>query len=300
MRCLVALVAVSLAWSAAAETLDPALLSAAQVEYKPVSELEAFPTPVVKFVRAGLATDEERARIKRDYLAPLAAYSPVPIAAFVVEFVKDKPWTFAVVIIWAHGTSLSSVGPTGNDPTSATAWLEEIQRGMDNADGECGWARHVAQFTIEHGEKRYTLPASVKIQKADITLFEDESTSEWRPPYSGVEFSSFGQYLLVKTYKKDCADLYGARLFVVLPNGSVIHQPVWTSNWRAGFFVAKGELTYWSEWFCRDPERGETSYVYVLSESDKRFVRREVSESLYCKGAAEPEYLEFEPAEASP
>jgi hypothetical protein len=194
---------------------------------------------------------------------------------------------------------MGSMGPSSDDPVAAAAWLEKMRDRIDEVDGECGRARRVASFTIEHGGRTYTLPANVRIQEGDTTLFEDECTSRWRPPYSGVSFSSFRQYLLVRTYEQDCVDIHHARLFVISPDGSVIHQPVWTSHWPAGFFVSEGELTYWSEWFCRDPERGEGSYVYVFSESERRFVRREVSESAYCEGSSEPVYLEFEPAEAS-
>lgn len=175
--------------------------------------------------------------------------------------------------------------------------------GTEENEDFCGQPRPVAQFTLEHGGHRYTLPAYVSIQKDGATLFEDESTSEWRLPYNGVEISSFGPYLLLQTFEQDCVDLYLARLFMVSPDGSVIHQAAWTSHWRAGFFVDHGRLTYWSEWFCHanNSEREEgTSYVYVFSEPKKAFVRQTVSDSVYCKRATELEFLSFEPAEASP
>ena len=90
---------------------------------------------------------------------------------------------------------------------------------------------------------------------------------------------------------------------MISPDGSVIHQPVWTSFWRAGFFVEHGRLTYWSEWFCH-PSNSEretgASYVYVFSEPEKAFVRQVVDESIYCKRSGELEFLTFQPAEALP
>jgi hypothetical protein len=175
--------------------------------------------------------------------------------------------------------------------------------GAEEDDDFCGKPRHVAEFTINHGGSRYALPAYVKIQKDAATLFEDQLTSEWRPPYNGVEYSSFGQYLLVQTFEQDCVDVYFARLFMISPDGSVVHQPVWTSNWRAGFFVAEGKLTYWSEWFCQsnNSEREEgTSYVYAFSEPKRTFVRQDVDDSVYCARSADLEFIRFVPAQASP
>ena len=182
------------------------------------------------------------------------------------------------------------------------ALVSSIAEAEEN-EGFCGKPRRIAQFTLDHGGHRYSLPTYVMIEKAGVTIFEDESTSKWRPPYNGVEFSSFEQYLLVQTFEQDCVDLYSARLFMISPDGSVIYQRVWTSNWRAGFFVADGKLTYWSEWFCHsnnsEREQG-ASYIFVFSEPKKVFVRQAVNDSVYCDHSAELEFLSFTPAKATP
>ena len=171
----------------------------------------------------------------------------------------------------------------------------------DPAEGDfCGPARHIKAYLVHNGVEDYLLPANVKIEKSGRVLFQDRQTSEWTPPYNGVFFASFGKYLLLKTFEQDCVDLYSARLFMISSDGSVIHQPVWTSNWTDGFFVEKGSLTYWSEWFCRDEnnerEKGN-SYVYVFSEARKTFKRKVVNTEVYCSRSQKLDFLTFMEAE---
>jgi hypothetical protein len=140
------------------------------------------------------------------------------------------------------------------------------------------------------------------ILKTGVTIYEDPAPVEWLDPYRGVLSASFGKYLLLQTFEKDCKGAYQARLFVVSPEGRVIHQPVWTSHWTAGFFEHQKSLTYWSEWFCRadNPERGDESYVYVFSEERAAFERVDVSRDLFCRRASPIKFLQFKYAQEWP
>jgi hypothetical protein len=141
------------------------------------------------------------------------------------------------------------------------------------------------------------------ILKDGVTIYEDPAPTQWLDPYKGVLASAFGKYLLLQSFEKDCLGAYQARLFMISPEGRVIHQPVWTSHWIAGFFVHGGKLTYWSEWFCRaeNPERhGGESYVYVFSESRAAFEKTDVSGDLFCRRASPIKFLQFKYAPEFP
>jgi hypothetical protein len=178
-----------------------------------------------------------------------------------------------------------------------------VGRPVEKSPESCGKPRRVPAFTVRHGGHDYLLPASVMILKGGVPIYEDQAPTEWLEPYKGVLSASFGKYLLLQTFEKDCIGAYQARLFVVSPEGRVLHQPVWTSHWIAGFFVHGGKLTYWSEWFCRaeNPERqNEESYVYVFSEERAAFERMTVGRELFCRRASPIRFLQFKYAEEWP
>jgi hypothetical protein len=153
---------------------------------------------------------------------------------------------------------------------------------------------------IEHRGQRYVLPAYVEIVKDGVTLFRDEQPSQWLPPYKGAHYSSVGAYLLIETFDQDCIDILVRRLFVILPDGSVVHQPVWSRHWRDGFFIEDDELTYWSEAFCWEEDterRAGISYVYVFSEAKRLFERKDVPDSVYCNNDKPIPFLVFQPAQ---
>jgi hypothetical protein len=164
----------------------------------------------------------------------------------------------------------------------------------------CGSPDSVTGYSIEYVGERYELPTYVKIVRNGEVLFEDEEPRSWLANYNGVTASSFQSFLLLKTFSQDCVDIHVARLFMISPDGGVIHQPVWTSNWYDGFFVKDDRLMYWSEWFCakaKEERDGDGSYVHVFSEASNQFELEEVPFDTYCARTKPLQFLDFAPLE---
>ena len=188
---------------------------------------------------------------------------------------------------------------------SCVATADPPERGTDSliesaaVEGFCGEPDSVAGFSLDHRGERYTIPRYVEIRRFGGLLFQDKTTTRWLPPYNGVEYASFGEFLLIRTFETDCIELDRVRLFMISRDGSVIHQRLWTSNWRSGFFVDRGRLAFWSEYFCLDgntEREGSASYLYVFSEEDEKFEQKPVDASLYCPDGDDIHFLEFEAA----
>lgn len=179
---------------------------------------------------------------------------------------------------------------------SATANGQSAEGAMTDLggdDGACGAARSISALEFQHSGHLYSLPASIRIDLDGETIFESNTTTPWQPPYNGAAYSTFDKYLLLEVFEQDCVDLFSSRLFVIDADKVLLEQAIWTSHWQNGFFIESGELVYWSEWFCHpnNAEReGSSSYVYVFSEADVGFYRRDLKDSAYC---AKPEAVQF-------
>ena len=93
--------------------------------------------------------------------------------------------------------------------------------------------------------------------------------------------------VLVWTRWSDCIDLSHSQIFVISRDGRVMaNEPVWSENWKDGFFVENGTLNYWSEWFCRDENEtrasDEKSYLYTIAPGDRKFNKRNVPAAEIC------------------
>jgi len=160
----------------------------------------------------------------------------------------------------------------------------------------CGKPKSIAGYNLKWLGAQISLPSYVTIKRNGAVLFSDPNPSRWKPPYTSARYAATGNALLILTLGDDCVDIQEKRLFIVQEDSRVVHQPVWTSNWKDGFFLEDGVLTYWSEYFCqaedKEKEAGK-SYVYAFSKNKQSFERVDVDEAKYCGRPPTERFLRF-------
>jgi len=160
----------------------------------------------------------------------------------------------------------------------------------------CGEPKPHNGYELTFGGETISLPRYIIIVRNGNTLYSDEKTKVWESSYNGARYAIVGDWLLILTSETDCIDLDYKRLFIIRPGEPIIHQPVWTGNWKDGFFLEHGHLTYWSEWFCHPENKERTdniSYVYTFNDDAESFVQVKVENNMYCLVDNEPTFIEF-------
>lgn len=162
----------------------------------------------------------------------------------------------------------------------------------------CGKPKSIPGYQLKWRGAQISLPSYVTIKRNESVLFSDANPSKWEPPYTSARYAALGNALLILTLSDDCVDVQLKRLFIIQEDGRVIHQPVWTSTWKDGFFLEDGVLTYWSEWFCRSEDKEKEagkSYVYAFSKNKQLFERVETDETKYCGRPLTRRFIRFRP-----
>ena len=194
-------------------------------------------------------------------------------------------WVLAVAL----GASAEALAAAPTDPQ------DQAHQQGDTYYG-CGKPKPIDGYEITFQGARLHLPRFVQINEGSRTLFADEKTSGWEPPYNSARYATVGDMLVIVTAQTDCIDLDHKRLFVVQDHRLLLHQTIWTGNWRDGFFIHEGRLSYWSEWFCRsennDRKAGQT-FIYSLARDSKSFERVDVKEKRLCAPVNEPRLFEL-------
>ncbi len=160
----------------------------------------------------------------------------------------------------------------------------------------CGKPKPILGYEITFLGKLISIPKYVHITREENVLFSDEEPEPWNFPYTTAKYAIAEDLLLIVTQEIDCVNMDYKRLFIVQENAPIVHQPVWTGNWKDGFFLENNQLHYWSEWFCypenKERENGQ-SYVYSFARESQSFERIVVDEKRYCSPNSTPPLIEF-------
>ena len=170
----------------------------------------------------------------------------------------------------------------------------------DDMDYPCGKPTPIDGYKVTFNDDLILLPSYVILQRKGHVLFADPNATVWNPPYTSAGYATITDLLLILTEYNDCIDIDVKRLFIIGKDINIIHQPLWTSHWEDGFFIEKGKLTYWSEWFCypenKDKGSGK-SYVYEFSKEKESFVRVDIAEAKYCENPPIERFIKFKSLE---
>jgi len=161
----------------------------------------------------------------------------------------------------------------------------------DEREEYCGWVYSVSAYRADIAGLSIELPkiGQIRVNKGPITSVDKPRL--WGDSANYASVARAGDSILVMTYETDCVDLDRAWIHILNKDGTLrLSQQLWDAQYRSGFLHQKDRLIYWSEWFCdvsNSERKPKSSYVYILKDGAKAFVKEDRPTQELCAPAVQ-------------